>query len=159
MNTEEKNHFDTRTTYVKLENGWKYIHQAMVRKWSVLKDPSISKCTIQINGVDVRPSKETDKEWIFTFPLLRKKWFDLLGCTSNECDLLSLEDACMSAQLQGMNHYQSSPLESIRGCLFTPQLTIVFMPQLKKGAKEIPKRIEIVEQYLISDIHKTSSSN
>ncbi len=158
MNSEENNHLDTRTTYVKLENGWKYIHQAMVRKWTVHKLPSISKCTININGVEVRPGKETDAAWIFTFPLLRKKWFDYLGLTSNECDLLALEDACMAAQLQGMNHYQETPLDEIRGCLFTPPLTIVFMPQLKKGAKDVPTRIEITEQYIVSDVHKKQTS-
>ena len=145
---------DKRTTYVKLENKWKYIHQAMVKKWTIpSKSQNLASLTLNINGVEVRPSKVTDSSFVFDWKALRSKWFDLLGMTSNECDLMALEDACEYAQLEGMNHYTLTPVEEIRGCLFTPSLTIVFNPVFKPG-KEMTIRLEVTEEYLISDVHK-----
>lgn len=146
---------DTRTTYVKLENKWKYIHQALVKKWVInKKDNAIANLVVNINGIDVRPSKVTDTEIIFNFKTLRAKWLELLGQTPTECDLMALEDECEVAQLQAMSHYDETPLDVIRGCLFTPSFTIHFLPEYTKKGKDVQPRIEVQETYIISDAQK-----
>jgi len=154
-------HVRQRTIWIKAENLFRYINVSLIRRWKVLRSiPSIIDVTVHINGVAVKPSEKTDKYWIFDFPTLRSRWFDLLGNTSSECDLLALEELCMYKQLVAIGHYGQVPKELLKGALFTDDLTIVFIPQLKERAKQLPSstKLEVIEEYFISDVHKSTYS-
>jgi len=149
--------FDIRTNFVKRDANYRYLAQALISKWKIPRYPSIDKLLIYINNVEVRPSSTTDTHFIFDWKKLRNKWFDLLGMTPNECDLMALEDALEAAQLTCFEHYSNTPLEDIRGCLFTPQLHILFKPVWKRG-KPLVTEIEIEETYVLSDVRREQAS-
>ncbi len=149
-----------RITYAKLENLWKHINVGLIKQWKVERLPNLINIFVIVNGVRVYPSSKTDQYFIFNFPTLREKWFDLLGNTTAECDLMALEDACMYAQLQAIEHYKKTPKEVMKGCLFTQDLTINWMPEWKSRTKnDNVNKIMIVEQYIISDIHRDTYSS
>jgi hypothetical protein len=152
--TETKTRIKTRTSYVKAENRYKYINKSLVRRWEIDRkvNPSLHKCYISINGVKLKPSFEDDTKFVFDFPQLRNKWFELIGNTSREVQLLSLEDACMYSQLKALEHFATVKKEEFRGNLFPNEdLVIYFEPVLNRN--QYPKHIEINETYVISDIH------
>ena len=144
----------TRSTFVRLDTNWKYVNVGMVCNWKVLKVPNLVKIAVKINEVLVYPSEVTDDHFIFDFGSLRKSWFEMLGNTSRECDLLALEDACMYAQLTALHHYSQSPKDVLRGSIFTEDMSIFFVPEWKPRTKDHPNKLEIVEEHVVSDIHK-----
>lgn len=149
-----------RITYAKLENLWKHINVGLIKQWKVERVPNLVDIYVIINGVKVKPSSKTEQHFIFNFPILREKWLDLMGNTTAECDLMALEDACMYAQLQALEHYKKVPKEVMRGSIFTKDLNINWIPLWKSRTKndEITK-IMITEQYIISDIHRDTYSS
>lgn len=147
-------HVDVRTTYAKKENEWKYVNTSLVRKWQVKREANLINLGIKINNVLIRPSSKTETHFVFDFGALRKKWFELLGETSYECDLMALEDACMYAQLSAITHFSKTPKELLRTSLFTDGMTIVFVPEWKARTTNNPTRLEVQETFCISDIHK-----
>jgi hypothetical protein len=154
-------HTRQRTIWVKAENYFKYVNIALIRKWKIERNiPNVIDVQISINRVLIKPSEKTDQHFIFDFPTLRSRWFDLLGNTTTECDLLALEDLCMLKQLEAIGHYAQVPKEMLRGSLFTNELEIVFVPIMKERTRGIPKntKLEVIEEYFISDIHKKTYS-
>ena len=84
-----------RRVYVRAENKWKHTSLALIRRWKVTKSNNMTKCVININGVMVKPSAETDNFYIFDFRKLREKWVNLMGMTAAECDMIALEEALL----------------------------------------------------------------
>lgn len=143
-----------RAYWVKAENDWKYINIAMVARWEVVRISNLVNIEIKINDITIKPSSKTDTHFIFDFAKLRSDWFDLMGNTPVECDLLALENACFEAQMKGYTHYSSTDKKILRGCLFTPELIIYFVPQWKPRTQNHPHRLEMTEHYIVSNIHK-----
>ena len=144
----------TRTSYVKAENRYKYINKSLVRKWVIDRktNPSLHKLYLSINGVKLKPSLEDDTKFVFDFPEMRNKWFELLGNTPRENQLLALEDACMFSQLKAVEHFSTVSKQEFRGNLFPNEdLVIYFEPILNRN--QYPKHIEFEETYVISDVH------
>jgi len=153
-------HIRARTIFIKEQNAWKYINVSLIRKWKILRTTNLIDLTVKINDVIVKPSEKTDTHFIFNFPELRARWFDLLGVTSAECDLLALEEACMFGQLAALSHYAQVPKQDMKGSLFTQDLTIIFVPEWKSRTRQHASMLECEEEYFISDIHnQTYSSN
>ena len=144
-----------RQIYIRAENQGKYTNLALVRKWSVPKLPNMIGVTICVNNVNVhmRPSKETPTAYEFDFRVLRPKWADLLGMTPGECDLVALEELLTVNQLTAMQHYKLVSLKKLRGAVFTKDLDLVFHFDYKPRTV-VPARVEVVEEYYVSDIHK-----
>ena len=143
--------FKERNVNIKQENDWKYINVGLVHRWEFPRKANVT-YTVTINNIKIDPSSTTDDLFIYDFAELRKQWFDMLGNTSRECDLLALEDACYYSQLQALNHYaKNTSNETLRKCIFTNELTIFVKPQWSNDVKE--KRIEFNEFYVPSDVH------
>ena len=151
-------HIKSRGAYIKYENEWKYIYMSCVHKWCVKRIPEIQNIDLYINGVMIKPSSTTAEHFIYDFGVLRKKWFDLLGSTPAENDLLAVEDLCMYNQLRAVEHYNKAPKELLNSSMFVKDVEIFFKPQFKSSLKQhqIPLHLEIDEYYLVSDIHKTT---
>jgi hypothetical protein len=147
----------SHTIYVKQENNWKYIFIKLIRKWEIKRLPDLVDVKIKINNIMVKPSSKTDTHFIFDFPKLREKWFNLIGNTPAECDLIALEDACMYNQLVAINHYKFLPKDLLQGTLFADgEFTIVYEPEWKNRTKPSANKLEVIETYCVSDIHKTT---
>lgn len=148
-----------RRTWVKLENSWKYINICMIRDWKVKRVPNLIDLTVSINDVMIKPSSKTDQYFVFHFPTLRAKWFELLGQTPAECDMIALEDACMYNQLVSIGQYSKVPKASMKGSLFTSELTIFFAPVWKTRSRQLASKLEVIEEYFISDVHRERYSD
>ena len=146
----------TRSFWIKRENDWKYINICLLTKWEIVRVPNLVNIFVNINDVVVYPSSKTDTHFIFDFAVLREKWFGFLGNTSFECDCIALEDACMDNQLKALNHYSSTSNSILRQCLFTQDLVIYITPDWKPRTTNHPEKLEVIETYIISDIHKTT---
>jgi hypothetical protein len=144
----------SRSTWIRKENNWKYNNVSMVQKWKVLKVSNLVQMAVKINDIMVYPSNITDNHFEFDFSDLRKKWFELLGETTRECDLLALEDACMYAQLQSLHFYAKTPKQILQSSIFTDGMTILFVPEWKPRTNNNPTKLEILEDYIVSDVHK-----
>ena len=153
--TEDPN-IKRRRTWVKYENSWKYINVCMIRDWKIKRVPNLTDLQVSINGVSIKPSSKNDQYFVFNFPTLRAKWFELLGQTSIECDLIALEDACMYNQLAAIGQYSQVPKASMKGSLFTNELNIVFQPVWKTRSKQHASKLEVIEEYYISDVHRNT---
>lgn len=146
--------FDHRVAFSKAENDWKYINMGLINRWEIRRVPDLKTVQVKINDITIEPSSTTDTHIIYDFGKLRKQWFELIGNTPAECNLIALEDACFYAQLKALNHYSKHPnKEELRECVFTPELTIFIKPVWDYSPKP-PTIIEIDEYYVTSDIHK-----
>jgi len=147
-----------RSIYIRAENKWKYTNLALVSMWQIPKSQVVNaqKMRININGVLIKPSSETPTHYIYDFAKLRAKWMDLLGMTEGECDLVALEEALTYNQLSAMKHYTLTRTQ-LRGAVFSQELDICWAIEWKPRAP-IPKQFEVIEDYYISDIHKTTPS-
>ena len=154
---DTKNDFiKSRKMYIKAENSWKYINLGLLTKWEVERVPNLVDVRLMINDVVVKASSKTDTHVIFDFAVLRNKWFELLGNTSEECRLIALEDACMYAQLKAIEHYTKTPKEILRGSIFADgqELTIYIVPLWKSRVDKVPNKLAMDEYYVVSDVHK-----
>ena len=142
-----------RHIYIRAENKWKHTNLALVRGWKVIKMPNMIGATLSIDGVQVKPTKETNTTFDFDFRQLRAKWVDLLGMTPAECDMIALEETITLNQLTAMQHYKMVTLPKLRGAIFTQNLDIIFAFEYKQRTNAFPK-VEVIEEYYISDIHK-----
>lgn len=149
-------HTKIRTFWCKQENSWKYINIACVCKWTIKRVANLVGITVLINKTPVRCSSKTDQEFVFDFGLLREKWFDSPGTTPYECALVVLEDACMCAQLKALHHFAQAPRELLEHSIFTEQLEIYIIPEWKPRTSGHPDKLEIDEEYIVSDIHKNT---
>jgi hypothetical protein len=149
-------HIKSRGAYIKYENAFKYIYVSCVHKWCIKRTPEIQNIALYINNVMIKPSSTTKDHFIYDFGVLRKKWFDLLGNTPAENDLLAVEDLCMYNQLRAVEHYELAPKDLLFSSIFVKDIEIFFVPQFKSTVKpnQIPAHIEMEEYYLVSDIHK-----
>lgn len=146
--------FKQRNVSIKEENQWKYINVGLVTRWDIKRHDSLDSVTVSINDVVIEPSSITDTHFVYDFEVLRKQWFELLGNTTRECDLIAVEDACYYSQLQALNHYgKTSRNEDLRRSIFTADLTIFMRPVWLKHAQTRPSIIDAVEHYLTSDVH------
>lgn len=143
-----------RNFWCKQENGWKYINIGLISKLEIIKIDNLIDVHVKINDVWVHPSSATDTHFVFDFEVLRKSWFECLGNTSNECDLIALETACMEAQLKALNHYATTPTKELRKCLFTQDLTVYITPEWRPKTKDHADKLEVLETYYMSDVHK-----
>lgn len=153
-------HTALRTTYVKAQNEWKYINIAVIINWKVKRVPNLTALLVKINDVLVKPSNTTDEYFEFDLPTMREQWFNLIGDTPRECDLLALEDACMFNHLKAIQSYTTAPKDVLSGTMFTDDLTIIFVPVWKPRipANQLADKLEIHETYVISDVHKQTYS-
>jgi hypothetical protein len=155
-NEQINEHMKTRITYAKQENNWKYINVSLIKKWKIKRVPNLTDITVLINCVKIKCSSKNDDYFIFDFPKLRADWFELMGESERECDLIALEEACMYNQLCAINHFSQVPKELMKGTLFTDQLMIFIIPQWKERThpSQHANKLEIEEIYFVSDIHK-----
>jgi hypothetical protein len=149
-------HTKIRTFWCKQENSWKYINVACVCKWTIKRVANLVGITVLINKTPVRCSSKSDQEFVFDFSTLREKWFDSPGTTPYECALVVLEDACMCAQLKALHHFSQAPRELLERSIFTEQLEIFIIPEWKPRTTGHPDKLEIDEEYIVSDIHKNT---
>ena len=157
----------SRLTYVKAENDWKYINIALVKQWKVKRTAALDSVQLKINDILVDPTTTTDEFYEYDLGLMRKEWFELLGYSERECDLLALERAFHESSIKAIPHFSETPSETLRQCIFTQELTIFFLPTFKRSKRsgkvatgEEAKMITIVEQCCVSDVHlKTYSTH
>jgi hypothetical protein len=150
-------HTKIRKVYIRRENEWKYINISYFLEWRVKRCNNMMGCTALFNGLEVKWSSKTDTHFIFDFRKIREIWFDYLGMTETECKYIQLEDMCMAGQLEAMGHY-SIPIDLANGCIFSTWFTLYIIPIWKPRTKEVTdvKVIEVEEEYVVSNIHKTT---
>jgi hypothetical protein len=120
--------------------------------FSRLKVAKLKHTDIQlyINGVNIKPTSQTNKWIIFDVESIRNHCRDVLGETVEENDLYRLENTFVYNSLKAMSYYTSLSHDILSKTIFSDELEIYF----KVSSKYQIGSIDVTEEYVVSDIHK-----
>lgn len=103
-----------------------------------------------INGVKFSYTKSTNKFYVFDIAVIRNICRDSLGMTEEENNLIRLENTFGYNSLSAMSHYKTIPIDTLNNSIFSEDLEIRF----ELEGKNLPQTIEVVETYIVSDVHR-----
>lgn len=146
-------HTKVRKIYIRKENNWKYINISFFLEWRIRRQPNMIGCKVIFNGIEVKCTNKTDTYYEYNFKKIREKWFDCLGMTELECQLIALEDICMVGQLESKKDF-TIPIDLAKGCIYSKNLMIYILPEWKARTTDHSTILEVEEEYVVSDIHK-----
>jgi hypothetical protein len=75
--------------------------------------------------------------------------------TEEENNYIRLEQTFMYNSLSAMSHYKNIPLDILNDAIFSEDLEIRFIVEIKNQ----PLTIEVNETYIVSDVHRETYNN
>jgi hypothetical protein len=111
--------------------------------------------SLSINGIKFSSTNDTNKYVIFDTAAIRNSCRDVLGMTEEENNYIRLEQTFMYNSLSAMSHYKNIPLDILNDAIFSEDLEIRFIVEIKNQ----PLTIEVNETYIVSDVHRETYNN
>lgn len=111
--------------------------------------------SLSINGIKFPHTTVTNKYVIFDSAAIRNSCREVLGMTEEENNYIRLEQTFMYNSLSAMSHYKNIPLDILDNSIFSEDLEIRFIVDIKNP----PSTIEVNETYIVSDIHRETYNN
>lgn len=136
--------FKKRQTQLRAEQGYGIGRTALIRSWKITTPGIVAK--LVINDIVVSSEKQE-----FSVPGLRDKLRDALPFTPEENELIRIDSAVYSSQLQATEHYRYFPTKFLFDLIFTGDLCITFKLRSESG-EDIPEKVELEEEYVLSEI-------
>lgn len=133
-----------RQTQLRAEQGYGIGRTALINSWKITTPGIVAK--LVINDIVVSSEKQE-----FSVSGLRNKLRDALPFTPEENELIRVDSAVYSSQLQATEHYRYFPTKFLFDLIFTGDLCIIFKLRSESG-EDIPEKIELEEEYVLSEI-------